>query len=184
MNNHSSFQWFIITLLIIFGFALRLVPHPANFTPIGAIALFGGLYLPKRLALLLPIGVMIISDAFIGFYTWQIMLAVYASFLFMGFIGLWLRNHKSALPIISGTMAGSLLFFIITNGAVWAFGAMYAHTFSGLMQSYLMGLPFFKNTLFGDLLYVGFLVGGFEAIQYFLRSFSEFKQTVPSNERR
>jgi len=177
MNNHHTSQWVLATLLIIFGFALRLIPHPANVAPIGAIAMFSALYLPRRIALIMPLGIMLISDLFIGFYTWQILLSVYASFVLVGLIGFWVRKHKAFFTVVGGTVLGSAAFFLITNGAVWAFSGMYPPTFAGLLQSYFMGLPFFRNTLFGDLLYVGFLVGGFETIQYFLRSFLEFKQT-------
>ena len=71
-------------LLIALGFIARLLPHPANFAPIGAIALFSGLYLPKRWAIILPLAIMLISDIFVGFYAWQIMLAVYLSFVLAG----------------------------------------------------------------------------------------------------
>ncbi len=169
--SSSSFAlWALPSMLILFGFAMRLLPHAPNFAPIGAIALFGGMYLPKRLAIILPLGAMLLSDSIIGFYSWQIMLSVYGSFALMGFIGLWLRRHKRFLFILGGTLAGSILFYLITNVAVWAFGTMYPHTLAGLMQSYVNALPFFRNTLFGDALYVTLLVGGFEAMRYWIFS--------------
>lgn len=158
-------KYIIPILLIILGFVARLLPHPANFAPVGAIALFGGLYLPKKWAIILPLIAMFVSDIFIGFYTWQIMLSVYAGFALMGLIGLIVRKNKAFATVIGGTLLGSILFFLITNAAVWQFGTMYAHNFSGLIQSYFMALPFFKNSLFGDLFYVGVMVGGFEIYQ-------------------
>lgn len=155
-------------LLIIFGFAARLLPHPPNFAPIGAIALFGGMYLPTRFAIIAPLGAMLISDFLIGFYDVRIMFLVYLSFALMGMIGLWVKERKIFLRVFGGTILGSILFYLITNGAVWAFGTMYSPTFQGLLQSYLMGIPFFRNTLFGDLFYVGILVGGYEFIAYWL----------------
>ena len=149
-------------LLIILGFGARLLPHAANFTPIFAIAMFGALYLPKKYALIVPLAAMLVSDIFIGFYSWQIMLAVYSSFAFMGIIGLLVRKNKKFHTVLGGTLLGSILFFLITNTAVWAFGTMYIHNFAGLMQSYTMAIPFFKNSLLGNLFYVGILVGGFE----------------------
>lgn len=167
--HHISFShWVLIVLLILFGFVLRLAPHAANVAPIAAIALFGSLYLPKRLALVLPLGVMLISDIFLGFYGWQIMASVYGSFLLVGIIGLWVRTHKTFTTVVLATVAGSCSFFFITNAAVWAFGTMYPHTISGLMQSYAMGLPFFRNTLLGDIVYVTFLIGGFEGVRYWI----------------
>ncbi len=167
MNKKNTL--IIAGLLIILGFASRLLPHPANFAPIGAIALFGGLYLPKRLAIILPVVAMFVSDIFIGFYAWQIMLAVYGSFAIVGLIGLLVRKNKKAATVIGGTILGSVLFFLITNFAVWAFGSMYTHTFAGLTQCYTMAIPFFKNTILGDLFYTGALVGCFELLTYWSR---------------
>lgn len=169
MKNQQISQWIVITLLIIFGFALRLIPHPANVAPIGAIALFSALYLPRRIALIMPLGIMFISDLFIGFYTWQILLSVYVSFFLMGLIGFWVRKHKAFFTVVGGTVLGSVAFFLITNAAVWAFSGMYSHTFSGLTQSYLMGLPFLRNTILGDMSYVALLVGGYEAILFAIK---------------
>lgn len=161
-------NWIII-LLTVLGFTARLLPHPANFAPISAIAIFGALYLPKRWAIVLPIVAMFVSDIFIGFYTWQIMVAVYGSFILSGVLGLAIRNKKNALRIFSISISASLLFFVITNFAVWVFGSMYMHNFAGLIQSYTMAIPFFKNTLLGDLFYTGVLVGSFELLTYSLR---------------
>lgn len=162
--SKSSNSFVIAVLLIALGFVARLLPHPANFAPIGAIAIFAGLYLPKRWAIVLPLCAMFVSDIFIGFYTWQIMLSVYGSFILTGVIGLLVRKNKKFHTIVGGTLLGSIIFFAITNFAVWAFGTMYAHNFAGLMQCYAMAIPFFKNTLLGDLFYTGILVGAFEAL--------------------
>jgi hypothetical protein len=162
---------FIPILLITLGIITRFLPHPANFAPIGAIALFGALYLPKKYALVIPLLAMFISDIFIGFYSWQIMLSVYICFGLSGIMGLIIRNHKNLFSVLSVTLLSSVLFFLITNAAVWVFGTMYAHNFSGLIQSYLMAIPFFRNSLLGDLFYAGVLVGGYEAIQYFIKKY-------------
>lgn len=171
-------NWIII-LLTVLGFTSRLLPHPANFAPIGALALFGGLYLPKRWAIILPLLAMFISDFFIGFYTWQIMIAVYGSFAVAGLIGLWVKKNNLASSagrkisnIIGGTLLGSILFFLITNFAVWSFGTMYSHTFTGLIQCYTMAVPFFKNSLLGDMFYTGVLVSSFKLIVYSRRKAS------------
>jgi len=156
-------------LLITLGLIARLLPHPANFAPIAAIALFGGLYLPRRWALILPLTAMFISDIFIGFYSWQVMVSVYLGFILIGVIGLLVRKNKKFHTILGGTLLGSIIFYLLTNAAVWAFGTMYVHSLSGLMQSYYMALPFFKNSLLGNFFYVGILVGGFETIKYWLR---------------
>ena len=151
-----------VLLLLTLGIITRFLPHPANFTAIGAIAMFGGLYLPKRWAIVGPLLAMFVSDIFIGFYSWPIMLSVYLGFIVMGLIGLFARRNKKISTVIGGTLLGSIIFYLLTNFAVWAFGTMYAHNFAGLIQSYTMALPFFKNSLMGDMLYTTVLVGGFE----------------------
>ena len=150
-------------ILIILGIAARFLPHPANFAPIGAIAIFSGLYLPKKWALILPLAAMFFSDLFIGFYAPPIMLSVYASLIAMGLIGLAIRQNKKLSTILGGTILGSVIFYLATNGAVWAFGSLYPHTAAGLINSYTMAIPFFKNSLLGDLFYTGALVGAYEA---------------------
>ena len=159
MKNQSLLA---VLILLVLGVATRFLPHPANFTAIGAVALFGGLYLPRRWAVVGPLVAMLVSDIFIGFYTWQINLSVYAGFMIMGLIGLWVRRNKKMSTVIGGTILGSVIFFLLTNAAVWAFGTMYAHNFAGLIQSYTMAIPFFKNSLAGDLFYTAVLVGGYE----------------------
>ena len=152
--NYMKLQKVISPLLvIIFAVILRLVPHLPNVAPIAAMALFGGTYLNKKYALIVPLIALFLSDIFLGFY--QGMLFVYGSFLLIGVIGLWLRNHKSFRNVILASIGSSVLFFLITNFGVWLTGTMYAKSLSGLLDSYIMGLPFFRNTLFGDLGYVG-----------------------------
>ncbi|MBT3539304.1 hypothetical protein HOF40_01255 [Candidatus Parcubacteria bacterium] len=166
----------LISILLVVGFGARLLPHPANFAPIGALALFGGLYLPRKWALILPLGAMLASDIIIGFYSWQIMLSVYVCFALVVGIGLLVRKNKKFHTILGGTVLGSILFFLITNAAVWGFGSIYTINFSGLMQSYYMALPFFRNSLLGDLFFTGVLVGTAESVQYmYKKTMAEIK---------
>jgi hypothetical protein len=151
-------------LLVALGLFSRVLPHPANFAPIAGIALFAGIYLPKKLAIIVPLVAMALSDFIIGTYQWQIMLTVYLAFIVTGLIGLVIKNNNKFRTVLGGTLLASIIFFISTNWAVWAFGTMYPHTLNGLLQSYLMALPFFRNTILGDLFYVGVLVGGMELI--------------------
>lgn len=152
------------TIIIIAAVGLRLIPHLPNFAPIGAMALFGGAYLDKRLALLLPLLVMFISDLFIGFYSPAVMLSVYGSFVLVGLIGMWLRKRKNPKNILLAAISSSILFFLITNFAVWAAGS-YSRGVEGLVTSYVMAIPFFRGTLFGDLFYTGLFFGGFELLK-------------------
>ncbi len=147
---------------IFLGAVLRFIPHAANFAPIGAMAFFGGARLNKKYALIIPLAAMFISDYFIGFYSWQIMASVYASFLIYGLLGLRARKNESWLKIGGATLAGSVLFFLITNGAVWVFGSMYPHTLGGLIACYAAGLPFFRGTLLGDIFFTAVFFGLYE----------------------
>jgi hypothetical protein len=149
-------------ILITLGIAARFLPHPANFAPIGAIAIFSGLYLPKKWVLILPLAAMLFSDIFIGFYSLPIMLSVYLSLAIMALIGLAVRNNKKLGTVLGGTVLGSVIFYLVTNFSVWAFGTMYSHNLAGLVQSYVMAIPFFRNSLLGDLFYTGVLVGAYE----------------------
>ena len=157
---------------ILFGAILRVIPHPANFAPIAAIALFGGTYVQnKKLALALPLLAMIISDFFIGFDSLQSRLSVYGSFLLIGLIGLAIRNRKNVATVLSGTILGSILFFLITNLVFIYPPNMYPHTWVGQVASYTNALPFFRNTLLSDLFYVAILFGAYELIwSYELKS--------------
>lgn len=150
---------------ILAGIILRLVPHVPNFAPITALALFGGTYLNRKSALGIPLLAMLISDIFIGFYDFRIMMAVYGSFLIIGLLGRWLKNHKNIFNLFWVTFSSSFLFFLITNFAVWAVPhSLYPHTWQGLSQSYIMGLPFLRNTLLGDFFYVATMFGLMEFV--------------------
>ena len=153
------------------------IPHLANFAPIAAMALFGGVYFTnKKYALIIPLAAMIISDIFIGFYNPWILTSVYGSFLLIGILGGWLKNHKTFTNIIGASLIGSVAFFLITNLAVWAVPlSFYPHTLQGLLQSYMMGLPFFRNTILGDLFYTGIMFGLMEAVLWVTRNY-QFKK--------
>ena len=148
-------------ILIIFDIFLRVIPHPANFAPITASALFVGTYLPKKWAFLVPILAMIISDYLLypNMMFHSTTAYVWGSFMISGLIGLWLKSHQSPKFIFGASLISSLQFFLVTNFGVWLTSGMYEHTFSGLMQSYVMGVPFYRWTLLGDLIYTGAFFG-------------------------
>ncbi len=147
----------------------RLLPHPANVTPVTALALFAAVHLDRRTAFLVPLAAMFLSDIFLGFH--NDMLWVYGSFVAIVFIGFWLRNHRSFTATVGATLAGSLLFYILTNFGMWmATPSMYAHTFDGLIECYVAGIPFFRNSLLGDLGYVGVLFGLFALLERLIPS--------------
>ena len=146
---------------------LRLVPHPPNVAPIAAMALFGGVYLNKKYALVVPLIALFISDLFLGFY--PAMPYIYGSFLLTGLIGIWLRGHKSFTNIILASLVSSTLFFLITNFGFFLLNDLYPRTFSGQMEAYVMALPFFRNTIVGDLGFVALFFGTYElAMRFFI----------------
>ncbi|HYE22628.1 MAG TPA: DUF6580 family putative transport protein [Verrucomicrobiae bacterium] len=161
---------------VLLGALLRVIPHPANFAPIAGVAMFGGAYLNKKLAIVLPLAAMIISDFFIGFDSWQSRVAVYGCFIFSGLIGLWIRNHKSATNIILGSVLGSVVFYLVTN-FVYFHGAasLYPQTFDGMVSAYINAIPFFRNTLLGDIFYVAVFFGSYELVKAWHVRFSYAK---------
>lgn len=155
----------IPVLFILVGVVARIIPHVPNFTPIAALALFGGTYFNKKQASVLPIVVMILSDIIIGFDSLPMRLTVYGSFLLMVVIGKWFGRNKNIGNLVLASLLSSTFFFITTNFIVWAEGIIYAKNLSGLVQSYYFAIPFFKNTVFGDLFYSGLFFGGYEFIK-------------------
>ena len=169
MNN--TYIKFIPVLLILIGVLMRLLPHPANFAPITALAFFGAVYLPKRYGFILPIVAIFVSDLFLGFYGIT-MLFVYGSFLLSGLIGFAIRKHTSFLSVVGGSLLASISFFLITNFGVWVSqSSAYPKTFEGLMLCYMAGVPFFRNTLIGDLFFSGVFFGGYESLKYFMEKY-------------
>lgn len=151
-------------IIILFGMLSRLIPHAPNIAAITSLMIFSGVYLPKKL-LWAPFLALVISDYFIGFYGTD-MLWVYGSYLLIGILGLWLRSHKKPTNAILAAFASSVLFFLITNFGVWAPpNNWYPHTVEGLIQSYTLAIPFFRNSLISDLGYTILLFGGYELIK-------------------
>jgi hypothetical protein len=153
-------------LLVLFGAVMRLLPHLPNFAPIAAMALFGGVYLRQRYALLLPLLAVALSDVALGFDSVQGRLTVYGSFLLIGVLGLLIRNKKNFWTIAAGSLGGSVLFYLVTNFAYFYPDTMYPHTWSGVLASYTNALPFFRNTLMGDMFYAALLFGAYELMMY------------------
>ena len=144
--------------------ALRLVPHPPNFTPIGAMALFGGAYFGRRaLAFAAPLGALLLSDAILGFHSG--MPFVYGSVALVVLIGWAVAKRMTALTIAGAAVASSVLFFAVTNFGTWLTSGMYPQTLSGLAACYAAAIPFFQNTLAGDLIFSALLFGGFALLE-------------------
>ena len=160
-TQHRERPWLAYGLIVM-GVVSRLVPHPPNVTPLMAIALFGGTHLAKRWAVLLPLLIVVISDAVIGWH--DTVLWSWGAFFLTGTLAWWVRSRPTPARILSGALIGSGLFFVITNFGVWAVGHLYPRTVAGLWQCYLAALPFFRNSLIGDLVYTAALFGGYACV--------------------
>ena len=157
--------WIVLMLVSVFSAVFRLLPHAPNFTPIGALALCAGAFAPKRWGIVIPLVVMLASDFFVGSYDLRIMASVYGSFLVMGLLGFLLRTNRNPLRVALASLSGSTFFFLVTNFAVWAFSSMYPKTLAGLEMSYTLALPFFRNTLSGDIFFAFLFFGAYELVR-------------------
>jgi ABC-type proline/glycine betaine transport system permease subunit len=147
--------------LIVIGILLRFIPHTANFTPVAAIAIFAGVYLNKKQALIVPLLLMVLSDIFLGMH--NVAIFTWGSFVLVTLLGIWAKNHKTVRGIVSTSVAASVLFYGITNFGVWAMG-WYPQTTKGLLDCYILGLPFLRNFTVATLVYVAVLFGAYEFI--------------------
>ncbi len=160
----------VIGILVLAAALTRFLPHPMNFSPIGAMALFGGCYISnKRLALLLPLGTMLLSDIVLqifngtGFHPTT--LWVYGSFALITCLGFFLRGREQRQTIMVASLVGSILFFFITNFGQWATG-YYGFGSGSLTTSFVQAIPFFRGTIMGDLFYNLLLFGSFAIIKW------------------
>lgn len=170
--------FYIISGFILFAALSRLLPHATNFTPLGAIALFGAAYFPsKKWAFIIPILALWLSDLFLNniFYSAYYdgftlftsgFLYIYGAFALIIILGFYLFKHITLPRVVGGALGGSIIFFVISNFGVWLTSPMYPLTFEGLALCYTAAIPFFHYTLAGNLLYCGVLFGGYEYIKY------------------
>ena len=176
----------LITLTaIVIGAALcRLLPHPPNVTPIAAMALFAGAHFGnRRIAFLLPIAAMLLSDLVLGLTLYGSSMlrsqpVVYLCMLITVAIGRLIQSNKSVLKIASATFVNAILFYLITNFSVWAWSGLYPKTWSGLIECYAAAIPFFRNSLFGDAFFTTVLFGGFAILERLCVSLREHRQPV------
>jgi hypothetical protein len=163
-------------MLMIFAVALtRLIPHPPNFSPVEAMALFGGAYFAKRLwAIVLPLIALFISDlalslimggVYFEYFVSAGFLMIYATVAFLSILGFGLRGKVSVVRVAIFSIVSSILFFLVTNFGVWLGSAMYPQNATGLIAAYVAGLPFLQNGLLGTLFYSTLLFGTFELLK-------------------
>lgn len=157
----------LVVFLIALDVAARLLPHAWGFTPVAASGLFAArmLRLPI-LAVIVPVAAMALTGWALGADDWRISLVLYAAIAAPALLGIATRRFQGALPIVATMLAGSLIFFALSNFAVWAFSGMYPLTMAGLVQCYVAALPFLDKTVLGDLIWTGVLFGGAWLVQH------------------
>jgi Family of unknown function (DUF6580) len=159
----------LVLTLILFAAFSRLIPHAPNFTPVISIALFAGAYLKKRYSFIVPVAALLVSDMVIGFYDIGSMAFVYGTLLVIVAMGVLLEKKVSAGKLLGLSLAGSAIFFITTNFAVWVVpGSMYPRTLAGLAECYTLAIPFFGNTLLSTLVYSAVMFGVYEAAEKYV----------------
>jgi hypothetical protein len=182
MSNKIKLNIAIASLMITAAALSRLLPHPYNFTPIGAIGLFGAAHFArKHLSFLIPFAALWLSDLLLNNLVYAPM---YPEFYGEGFIwfgasswwvylgfgliiamGMALLRQVKISNLLTASLLASLVFFLVTNFGVWFANPAYPKTAAGLMATYVAGIPFFWNTLAGDLFYVAVLFGAYEWAQ-------------------
>lgn len=159
--------------IVLSAAAMRLIPHPPNFTPMAAMALFGGAYFSsKKGAFAVPLSAMVLSDLILGFVTYDYgwfhatMPFIYGSFALTVCLGFWVRHRRTPLRIGLAALISAVLFFVISNFGVWLTGGLYPRTLEGLVTCYIAAIPFFRNTLGGNVAYTITLFGGYALLQH------------------
>ena len=178
MKAKINLRFSVLTGLIILAAFSRIIPHPANFSPLGAIAIFGAAHFSKKWqVLLIPLAATWLSDLFInnviyaayypqftwfyeGFY-WQ-----YSSYILITLITMPIFTKVSKERVLIASFASTIIFFLVSNIGCFVGNSYYPESFTGLMNCYVAGIPFIKGTLLGDLFYSIMLFGSFAFAQY------------------
>lgn len=176
-NEKLSYRFGLILLLIVIAALSRMFPHPMNFTPMGAIALFGAAYLNRKwLAVIIPLASVFLSDVLInntiyahyynkftlfypGFYF------TYGAFVLIVLVGFVLLRKVSVGRVLLSSLAAAVVFYIVSNFGAWIGFHTYPHTGSGLIACYVAAIPFFKFTVLSNVIYSALLFGAFELAQ-------------------
>jgi len=165
----------ILGAMILVAALTRVVPHPWNVSPVEAMALFGGAYFASRsLAVVIPLVAMLLSDvilagmhggAYWSYFGSTSFVLVYACIALSTLMAFGMRGKVNGARVLGYSLAGSVMFFLVSNFSAWVGSSMYPQNAAGLMLAYAAGIPFFKGTLFGTLFYSALLFGGFELLR-------------------
>jgi len=185
VKKNTYIQALLITGLIVLAVLSRLLPHPPNFTPLAAIALFGAAYFSsKKWALIIPIMAWWLSDLLLNatiYAEYQTGFSLFAGYQFWSFlsilgivgVGYFLLKKINMVNVLGSAFLAALLFFVVSNFGVWLTGALYTKTFAGLIECYVAAIPFFHWNLLGNIFYLGLMVGLYE---WFANRLPQLKQ--------
>ena len=165
IHDSNRILTIVVYGLILFTVLSKLLPHPYNFTSMGALSLFAGAFLSARYAWSAPIFCLIVSDAVGGFYNPTVMIFVYLGFFINTFVGIFLlRRNRSFIRLTGCGFIAAFIFYIISNFGMWLSGLGYPMTIQGLIECYINGLPYLKHTITGNIIYSYFLFGTYQII--------------------
>jgi hypothetical protein len=178
-NKYTRTHLFFVISVIIAGALFRFIPHWPNFTPVAAMALFGGAYLGRRhMAFIIPFAAMFLSDLVLGLH--KDMWAVYLASGFTVLIGTFIQNKARFANVFAASVTASVMFFLLTNFAAWLSSPLYPQTFAGLMQSYIAGLAFFNNGSYGISFFLNELAGGLFYNGLFFGAYALGRNYIPA----
>lgn len=175
-STHSLVKISVAVALVLFVVMTRIVPHPANFVPVAAVALFGGALLPRRWAIVVPVAAMVASDLIVGLH--PLVMYTWGSFALIAFASSKWLSQATVTRVGLSSLGASVVFYLVTNFGVWLQGLMYPMTTAGLVHCYVNALPFFRNTLAGDLFYVGVLFGSYAVVTHLVEQRSNVHHRV------
>jgi len=179
INQNTISRYSAVISIIAAGALFRFIPHWPNFTPVAAIALFGGAYMGRKyLAFVIPFAAMFLSDLVLGFHAY--MGAVYLAFGLTVAIGFLLRGRTSIRNVAMASIGSSVLFYLITNFSAWLASPFYPDTFAGLMESYAAGLVFFNNGSLGISFFLNEVSGTLFYSGIFFGAFAFVRQRIPA----
>ena len=175
MKNKFNIRIALFGLFVLLAALSRLIPHPPNFTPIGGMALFGAAYLGRKyLAILLPVLAIWISDlvlnntlysAWFDGFSWFGVPMVYLGVIAIALMGSRVLQKVKTKNIIISSLLASLIFYLITNLGSWWMDPIYTKDFAGVLAAYIAGIPFFLNTIAGDLFFTGVFFGSYALLK-------------------
>ena len=155
----------IVTLAVL----SRFLPHPFNFSPVIGSLLFAGAHMKRANSLWFPLAVLAVSDLLLSPVVYRIGIDRTQGIFWFGFacivaMGWFLRNRVRPLTLGAAALASSVSYFLISNLGVWIGWNTYPKTWEGLVACYVAALPYFQNSLVGDVFYTAVIFGTYEAV--------------------